>query len=47
MTDLAQPPAHAALDALWQAINEAPPAREPHLGEALLARGLVDRAALT
>lgn len=46
MTDLAQPPAHTALDALWQAINEAPAAREPHLGEALVARGLLDRETL-
>lgn len=46
MTDLAHPPAHAALDALWQSLVDTQPAREPHLGEALVARGLVDRATL-
>jgi type II secretory ATPase GspE/PulE/Tfp pilus assembly ATPase PilB-like protein len=46
MTDLADLPAQAPLDALWQSLQQPDAPREAHLGEALVARGLIDRGAL-
>ncbi|MCW5609672.1 MAG: Flp pilus assembly complex ATPase component TadA [Rubrivivax sp.] len=38
--------ASTSLDQLWHALQSPPAARAPHLGEALVARGLVDRGLL-
>ena len=38
--------ASTSLDQLWHALQSPPAARAPHLGEALVARGLIDRELL-